>query len=151
MKPRTIKKALKDWHKAWDSSKAKWAWNLHHDVELEPIVGSVKDRLKHILTTKPDDEIVIRLDNFRPATLKIPKEIKQASKEYKKKLKAIFRTYDKYLRDTSDFVRWLGYTKAYEAYTDEADRYNEVVAKHELYPLHYNDVPNNSWNGKNIF
>ena len=149
---RTIKQAVADWHKAWDKSKSKWAWCLHHDVEIEPVVLPPIKRLEYILAKKPKSEQVFRVDNFRPVLFNITKPLKDHAKLYKKKLLLMTEAYKSYDKRPS-FRKWKYYMKAYDNYTRASVAYIHGLRamQEELNALHDTEVPGNTWNGKNVF
>jgi len=154
MKKRTLQKALEDWHKAWDTSDSGWAWNLHHDVELEPLVAPPIERLKYILKSKPKNQWILRIDNFRPLEYEIPTGIYMDSEDYEKKLMAMVRAYKKYEKSLlPNDALWALYLKSYRECTKVAIVYIKELKKYAkvLKKAHNCDVPGNTWNGKNIF
>lgn len=62
---------------------ATWAWCCHHEVQLEPLIESFRDRVDYILSYKLREELVTRLDNFRPVTSAVPPELLDAGREYR--------------------------------------------------------------------
>ena len=48
--------------------KARWAWCCHHAVLYEYLSEPAENRIQYILSYKPVDEQVVRLNNFRPVT-----------------------------------------------------------------------------------
>lgn len=149
---RTIKDAVNDWHSAWDGSKSKWAWCLHHDVEIEPLVLPAQNRLDYILKSKARHQQISRIDNFRPVTCKIPVEVLKSATSYKRNLKAMIRAYEAYSNDVS-WDNWDLYIKAYNRYTESSIIYIEKLRElgKQLNIYHNYDVPNTTWNGVDIF
>jgi hypothetical protein len=144
---RTIDDAVKDWHLAWDSSPATWAWCCHHKVLLEPLSEPAINRLNYILKEKSQDEQIIRIDNFRPLVSVLPEALVKARKEADKARKEADKAWWEY--DTA----WWEYEKAWREYDKARQEYGNVLQTHavEIDRLHLIDVPNHTWNGKSIF
>jgi hypothetical protein len=151
---RTLVDALIDWHFAWDLSESTWAWCCHHDVELEPLVAPVIERLQYILTSKPKSQWIQRIDNFRPVSCAIPLEVCVDSENYEKKLIRMVKAYKKYSESVfNDEQLWQEYRISYDEYTKAAIAYIKKLKQYAkvLKKAHNFDVPGNTWNGKNIF
>ena len=82
---RTIEQALNDCRAAWAGvdkvpfvEGKTWAWNCHHGVEVELLTEPAENRIEYILSKKPTEEQVRRLDNFRPVRSELPKALTEA-------------------------------------------------------------------------
>ena len=105
---------------------ARLAWCCHHEVLVEPLTESPEARIEYILNHKPTRERAVRLRNFRPVRIALPKAYIQAGEAY--------------------YQAWEAYGQAEQAYCQarEADL-------PELTRLHAKDWPDHTWNGRSIF
>ena len=70
---------------AWAAApEAQFAWCCHHAIELEALKEPAENRIAYILSDKPEEERVVRLDNFRPVLSPIPAELNKAMTEWTK-------------------------------------------------------------------
>ena len=64
-----IIESLKLWYAAWATHpNATEAWCCHHKILWEKLTEPAEVRLQYILDNKPEHELVVRLNNFRPVT-----------------------------------------------------------------------------------
>ena len=157
--------------------KAKFGWCIHHEVLFEPIdkVSGVEGRITCIMKDKLEGERAIRLRNFRPVRVEIPRELTEACAAYNKagaaydeacaaynkagaaedKARAAFdeamAAYDEATAACDE--AWTAYNKAWAAYDKMSAAFDKAVAacEPELKKLHDQDWPDNTWNGKSIF
>lgn len=145
MKPlKSIEAELADCRKAWKPYANKWrgvsAWCLHHRVHCELLREPPEDRIDYILSEKPEREHAIRFRNFRPVRVKLPSSLAKANAA----LDIAYAAWDKaYAAGAKAYAAWA---KAYAA-RDKA----YAACESELQPLHAQDWPDNSWNGRSIF
>ena len=110
---------------AWAAApEAQFAWCCHHKVELEALTEPAENRIAYILSDKPENEQVRRLDNFRPVLSHIPAELTKACAKWNKAR-----------------AKW---TKAYAEWNKARAKWNKADA-------HRADVPHHTWNGRDIF
>src|SRR3989304_2022666 len=137
----SIKQAAKECWQAWEAHPdATWAWCLHHELRLEPLIEPYQARIAYILEHKPTHEQVTRLNNFRPVLSKLPARIIKA-------LEACDKAREAYKK-----AREVRY-KAREAFYKALDAYREAILANttKLQALHTKDVPHHTWNGNSIF
>src|SRR3972149_6115559 len=118
---KSITKALAECRQAWEAHPdATWAWCLHHELRLEPLIEPYKARIAYILKHKPEEEQTTRLNNFRPVANKLPIRVIKAGKAYKEAGKA----YDKVWEACVE--AWIAYKKAWEAYYKAREAYDKT-------------------------
>lgn len=61
-----------------------FAWHVHHDMLLEPLVEPIANRVDWIILNKPAREIPIRLEWLRPVTVTLPADYANAHADYNK-------------------------------------------------------------------
>ena len=168
---KTILEAAKACRAAWKAApKATWAWCLHHAVRLEPLTEPAENRIAYILTKKPEKEQVARLNNFRPVISKLPDALLKAGADYDKARADYDKAradYDKAKADDdkaeadcrkarADYDKaWAVWYKAGADYGKARADYDKAwaicAATPECNAAHLADVPNHTWNGKDIF
>ena len=155
---KSIEEELKDCEQAFkDCPKAKFAWTCHHAILIEFLIEPYQNRIKYIMTGKPESERAVRLRNFRPVRVELPAKLTKAGAEKDnaraEKDKALAE-YDK-ARAEYDKARaekdkalaewdkaWAEWDKARAEYFNEGAK---VVKDHD------SDWPDNTWNGISIF
>ena len=138
-KIQNIETELTACQEAWNNNKdAKWTWCCHHSIRFEELTEPLENRIAYILTKKPENERAIRLHNFRPVRIELPKELKKARAEYDKS----YAEYDK-TRVEYDKAR----AEWYKVYAEYYKAHVELINSN----LHDQDWPDNTWNGKDIF
>ena len=91
----SIKQAEKECRAAWEAHPdATWAWCLHHELRLEPLIEPYQARIAYILEHKPTHEQVTRLNNFRPVVSKLPAKIIKLGEAHEKARKAHVAAYE---------------------------------------------------------
>jgi hypothetical protein len=177
---RTIKQAEKDCREAWSKNPSTWGWCIHHGVEVEELIEPIENRIQYILKHKRRNEIVVRLDNLRPVlsvetialALKVREEATasawkarnestaSAEKAYNEAVAPAEKAYNEAvnlaLKAYSEAVApaWKVYQ---EAVAPAEKAYNKAVASAQkacdkaVASAHRHDVPNHTWNGKDIF
>ena len=141
----SIKTELANCREAWNNNKdAKYAWCCHHAIRFEALIEPFESRIAYILMDKPENERAIRLRNFRPVRIELPKELNEARAKYDK----ICAKYDKADDDLNK--AYVEFNKVYDEWKACAEYYKddaELINSN----LHDQDWPDNTWNGKNIF
>ena len=136
---RTLNQAEKDCRAAWAlRPDATHGWCIHHGREWEKLTEPIENRIDYILSYKAKTEQITRLDNMRPVSEASKTVVLSARKAHEEAVATAWKAYDEAVAPA-----W----KAYEGAVATAGKaYDEVVA-----PAHKNDVPNHTWNGKDIF
>jgi len=168
---KSIEEELKDCRAAFAAHpKAKFGWCIHHEVLFEPIdkVSGVEGRITCIMNGKAEGERAIRLRNFRPARVEIPRELTEASAAYDEARAAYNKAWtalDKACADCNKaraaldkataayYKAWTALDKAWAAYNKAWTALDKACAacEPELKKLHDQDWPDNTWNGESIF
>ena len=124
---------------AWAAApEAQFAWCCHHEVELEALKQSAENRIAYIMAKKPEEERVVRLDNFRPVLSPIPAEWDKARAE-------LAKAYAEWDKACAEWDK--AYAELDKAYAELA----KACAEWDKTEAHKADVPHHTWNGKNIF
>ena len=178
IKLKSIEEELIDCRAAFAAHpKAKFGWCIHHDVHVEPIdkVSGVEGRITCIMKDKLEGERAIRLRNFRPARVEIPRALIKAATAYNEAWAPCDEARAAYNK------AWAAYDEARAAYDKMSAAYNKATAAYnkaraaydkmsaafgkawaafdearaacepELKKLHDQDWPDNTWNGESIF
>ena len=158
---RTIKQAEKDCRAAWAlCPDATYGWCIHHGQKWERLTEPIENRIDYILSYKAKTEQVTRLDNMRPMSEASLKVVLAARQVYEEATDSAWKAYDK-----ATSSAWKAYGEATapagKAYGEAAatawKAYNKAIATaRKAYDeatatAHKNDVPNHTWNGKDIF
>ena len=136
---RTLNQAEKDCRAAWAlRPDATHGWCIHHGKEWEELTEPIENRIDYILSSKVKTEQVTRLDNMRPMSEASKTVVLSAWKAYDEAIASAWKAYDEAIAPAG---------KAYDEAVAPAEKaYNEATAS-----AHKNDVPNHTWNGKDIF
>jgi len=160
-----IEQAAAKCRAAWKAApQATWAWCLHHAVRVEPLTEPFENRIVYILSYKPKSEQITRLNNFRPVLSDLPDALLKAWADYDKawadydKAEADYdkarADYDKARADRCkadcDKAR-VAFRKARVDYDKARADYRKAEADANIAAAHLADVPNHTWNGKDIF
>ena len=144
----------------------KFAWHVHHNVLLEPLIEPLKNRIAYIKDNKPKDEIATRLRLLKPVKGELPTAVVAEWKAYHKAWKAYRKarkSYDaaaKALIEPWTFIEAQksfrkAYRKAWKAYDASQKSYDEVLTIHEpeILALHAIECPDCPWDNeqKTIF
>ena len=116
----------------------KWAWHVHHDVLLEPLVEPIETRIAFIKAHKPKKETATRLRLLKPVKGPLPAKLLKAGKASVKAWKA----YDK---------AWKASVKAGEAYDKAWEASVKAGEAVDVLALHAKECPGCPWNGRTIF
>jgi hypothetical protein len=148
---RTIDQAQKDCCAAWDAQPgATHGWNVHHEIEWEKLTEPIAKRIEYILSSKPKNEQVCRLDNLRPISAPSLAIVFLAGKTYAKALdpsaQRIYYKAAAAVGEAGDKATAEAWKTYYQAAITARKAYDEAAA-----PAHRADVPNNTWNGISIF
>src|SRR3989304_5288508 len=147
----SIKQAEKECRAAWEAHPdATWAWCLHHELRLEPLIEPYQARIAYILEHKPTHEQVTRLNNFRPVLSKLPAKIIKALEACDKALEAYDKAWEAHVEAWEAYYKaWEAYKKAREvrykareAFYKALDAYKEAILANttKLQALHTKDV-----------
>ena len=98
-------------------------WHCHHDLLLEPRIGTRKERTHHIVNYKPSRERPLRLRLFKRVEGKLPAELVKAGTTYLKTEGVSLAAYKKALRECMPQIK----------------------------KLHAKECPNCPWDGRTIF
>ena len=136
---RTLNQAEKDCRAAWAlRPDATYGWCIHHGREWEKLTETIENRIDYILSYKAKTEQITRLDNMRPVSEASKTVVLSARKAYDEAVAPAWKAYN----EATASAR-----KAYNEATASAGKaYSEAIA-----PAHKTDVPNHTWNGKDIF
>ena len=106
-----------------------FCWHLHHKVLLEPLTGSLEERIAYIQKWKPLEEIETRLRLLRPVQGKLPTVLVKAGQTYK----------EAWQTRQACGEAWQTYEEARQ------------TCKSDIETLHAIECPGCPWNGKTIF
>ena len=164
IKLKSIEEELIDCRAAFAAHpEAKFGWCIHHEVLFEQIdkESGVEGRIACIMKDKLEGERAIRLRNFRPVRVEIPRELTEARAAYNKATAAYDEATAAYDEARAAFDEaTAAYDEARAAYNKACAAYNKAWAAYdearaacepELKKLHDQDWPDNTWNGKSIF
>ena len=129
-----------------------FAWHLHHDVLVEPLIGTLEERVRYIEAMKPSEEQRLRLRLLKLVKGELPSEVVEASIADVEAWKVFQRAVE--ARGVYESSAVLGSCEeAYQTYCKTIEAYNDVLAAHrsEVEELHRQECPNCPWNGKTIF
>ena len=132
-----IQKELEDCNTAFETHpEAKSSWCCHHSELWELLTESYKNRIAFILDRKPKNEQAVRLRNFRPCT-----NHDGVAAIYAKRLEELNAIDAKWREELNPI------------YAKRQEELNPIHAKwlEELLSLYKVDVPQGTWNGKDIF
>ena len=131
----------------------KFAWHVHHDILLEPLLRPLKTRIAYIRRSKPQEEIEGRLRLLKLVKGELPAEIIEAGRAWVKAFKPSFEA-EKAKAEAdkaSPEAVWLEADetlfKAERAWFEALERNREAVEK-----LHWEECPDCPFrNRKSIF
>ena len=119
-----------------------FAWHVHHDVLVEPLVEPIENRIAYIKSDKPQHEQELRLRLLKPVKGKLPIALVKAGSAYLKAWEAYDKAWSWGVREkTRD-----AYIKTRDAYINAMDAYMP-----EILALHAVECPDCPWDGKTIF
>ena len=140
--------------------KTTWILHCHHDVLLEPLQGTLKERISYIKKEKPAHEQKTRLRLIKVLTEDevelIPKKaweawykVKEAQEVYSKAWKA-WKSYDKAHEEYDKAQEMCD--KAQEMYDKAQEVFNKVLLSPDFLDWHKKIcVPGCPWDGSSIF
>ena len=114
--------------------KIQFAWHVHHDRLIEPLIGSIEERVAYIKEHKPEHERDIRLRLLKPVIGSLPIIYAKAEKALIEAWKAsdeAWKTYDE-AKEASIEARkasveaWKVYVEAWEAIGEAKEAYDEA-------------------------
>ena len=107
--------------------KIQFAWHVHHDRLIEPLTGSIEERIAYIKEHKPKHERDIRIRLLKPVIDPLPTIFVEAWKAYVEARKAYDETWKAYdeARKAYDET-WKAYDEAEKAYDEAEKAYDET-------------------------
>ena len=126
--------------------KIEWAWHIHHDKLVEPLLKSIKSRIAFIKKNKPEEEQELRLKLLKKVKGKLP-EVLLVEKAHAEWEKAYAEREKAYTEWEKAYAKWEKADAKWEkAYTEWKKKYQP-----QILVLHKKECLNCSWNGKTIF
>ena len=125
-----------------------FAWHLHHDTLVEPLIDTLEGRVCYIKALKPPEEQELRLRLLKLVKGELPSEVVEAGIAWWEAWKVFHQAVGDYEALTPTYYEVLR-----PAYNGAIETYNAVLAAHapEVEALHRQECPNCPWNGKTIF
>lgn len=133
-----------------------FAWHIHHNTLVEPLISPYRDRVTYIQTCKPLAEREIRLRLFKKVRGALPPKYVEAARAHDKAEKDSVKAWLAHEKsryyDSCDKA-WLTYSKAEQAYYKTMRLYKEAEksCQDEILKLHAQECRNCPWNGETIF
>ena len=108
--------------------KTQFAWHVHHDKLIEPLIGSIEERIAYIKKYKPEKERDLRLRLLKPVIGPLPIIYVKARGAYVKAMGAYVKARGAYEKAGEACVKaWKVCREAGETYYDEAwEAYDEA-------------------------
>jgi hypothetical protein len=123
---KSIEEEAEDCRQAFKGVKeGAFVWLCHHEVLVEVLKEEVENRIRYILTWKPEGERAIRLREFRPVKEELPKEYSEARQKYDE--------------------AWQKYDEVRQKYDEAQQKYDE-----ELTSIHLKAYPDTVWDKRTI-
>ena len=118
----------------------RFAWHVHHGILVEPLLGPISVRRRHINEHKPKQEIAPRQRLLKSVKGPLPTLVAKAGKAYDAAGKAYA-------------AAWKAHDKALKAYDKALKAYAAALkaCQPELLALHAQECPDCPWDGKTIF
>jgi len=130
----------------------KWAWHVHHDVLLEPLVEPIETRIAFIKAHKPKKETATRLRLLKPVKGPLPAKLLKAGKASVKAWKAYDKAWKAYDKAWKASVKaGEAYDKAWEASVKAGEASVKAGEAVDVLALHAKECPGCPWNGRTIF
>ena len=142
----------------------KFAWHVHHDVLLEPLIETLKNRIAYIKDNKPEDEIATRLRLLKPVVGGLPTAVAEAGKAYHEAGNAYEEARKVYIEARKVYdeaheplivASQKAYRKAGKSYYEAWKAYIKALKIHEpeILALHAIECPDCPWDNeqKTIF
>jgi hypothetical protein len=117
------------------------AWHCHHEILIERLTEPAENRIKYILSSKPEHEQALRLHLFRPFRGPTPKTLKEA---YAKRQEAYAKRQEACAKWQEAYAKWQ---EAYAKWQEACAKWQEACAV----IAHKKQCKNCPWNGKTIF
>ena len=137
--------------------KTKLAWHVHHDVLVEPLIGTIEDRAKYIRENKPASEIELRLKLLKKVIGKLPRPFMETCEKYEEAREKSVEAWEKYKEACETREKSVEacekYKEAWENREETWEKYEEAREKYkaEIEKLHKKECPDCPWNGITIF
>lgn len=119
----------------------RWAWHVHHNILVEPLVEPLSERRKYIKAAKSEDEVPTRLRLLKPVQGRLPEPLIRAAQ-------ACVKAYQDYERASGK--TWPAYLKTLKK-TKQAYFKALRACAVQIRALHAQECPNCPWDGKTIF
>jgi len=87
--------------------KLKYYFHIHHEILLEALTEPLKNRIKYIKGTKPEDEIELRLKLIKPVKGKLPSEFIKAEQEREEAYQAWVKANQAFVKADQAWVKAL--------------------------------------------
>lgn len=120
-----------------------YAWHVHHDELVEPLLAPIEERQEFIRRYKPDDEIALRLRLLQPVRSPLPVAYTQAWETFLEAQTA-------YSEAISRATAADDEAKAFLAALDALDQVRETYEV-RLEAIHVLECPDCPWDGRTIF
>ena len=142
--------------------KTQFAWHVHHDKLIEPLIGSIEERIAYIEDHKPEKERDLRLRLLKPVIGPLPIIYVEAGKACDKAREAYDEAEEVYGRGARKALVEAGKAcdKAREAYVEAEEVYVKAreacveaikVSQPIIEQLHSTECQNCPWDGQTIF
>ena len=155
--------------------KIQFAWHVHHNRLVEPLIGSIEERIAYIKERKPKNGRDIRLRLLKPVIGPLPIIYVEAGKAYVEAGKAYGEARKVYGEARKVYIEavkasgeagkayeeaekasdetWKVYDEAWKVYDETWKVYDEAekASQQSIIELHLNECPNCPWDGKTIF
>jgi len=134
---------------------AEFAWHVHHDVLIEPLVQPIEDRIAYIKEHKPEQERERRLRLLKPVKGQLPQPVVAAAAVFNAQ-KACDKAWEAHIKARTacccDKARET-YEKAQEAYDKAWEAYGKALSDNlpAIKALHEQECPDCPWDGQSIF
>lgn len=123
-------------------------WHLHHDVLIE-WCSSYEERARYIRTNKPSNEVILRLNLFRPVK-KVPKGLLETMRALVRARKSRDMWSERVQKKMTKEVR-----TSFNASRKRVDvlwnKYRSILDSPETRSLHAEECPGCPWDGGTIF
>jgi len=130
-------------------------WHIHHNVLMEVAIEPIESRREFIRSTKPRNEIALRLTLLNSVKGKLPQELVEAGTNYINSwaghLKARVKCNN---ASTKTYDKWGKYFLKARIKCDKAwAKYNKTLLRCclQIVKLHYKECKNCPWDGHTIF
>lgn len=129
-----------------------FAWHIHHDQLIEPLMEPIECRVAYIIKHKPEHQQMLRLRLLKRVRGKLPAELAEAGAAYVKARAAYFKA-----RAARGWVARVltraAFRRARVNFVQAGAAYDEAraAAYPALVRLHTEECPDCPWNENTIF